>query len=113
MKVDKQGQHAQVEANAIIIRCVENGLGTMGGSAAAIQYVETISGMSLSDIPQHSESFVMALRHVFRFGSIVILKTIVEQLNAATSDSSEVLDCVRTFSNSLTEGMKSIESGIA
>ena len=112
MGVDKQRQDPQVEANAIIIRCIEEGLGTMGGTAAAIQYVESISGMTLTEIPQHSEAFVMSLRHLFRFGSIVVLKNIVVRLDEADSDSREVLGRVRTFSISLTEGIKSIESGI-
>ena len=84
----------------------------MGGSATAIQYIETISGLSMSEMPQHAESFVMALRHLFRFGSIVVLNSIVAELTAAASESSAVLDQVRAFSVSLTEGIRSIESGI-
>jgi hypothetical protein len=110
--IDKRGRDPQVEANAIIMRCIESGLETMGGSATAIFYIESISGVSFSDIPQDPENFAWALRHVYRFGSVVILKNIVEHLNASTSASDEVLGRVRTFSESLAESIKSIESGI-
>ena len=112
MAFDRREQNAQEEANTVIIRCIEKGLGTMGGSATAIQYIEAISGVSISDMPQHADSFVTALRHLFRFGSIVALNSIIAELTAATSENSAVLDQVRAFSVSLTEGVKSIESGI-
>ncbi len=112
MVLDNSKQDAQSEANAIIIRCIEKGLGTMGGSATAIYYIETISGVSLGDMPQHADSFVMAVRHLFRFGSVVVLKSIVSDLTAATSESNEVMNQVRAFSISLAEGVRSVETGI-
>ncbi len=87
-------------------------MGALGGSATAIHYIETISGMSLKDVPRNSESFIWALRHVFRYGSVLILKSIVQELDAAKSENRDVLAQVRIFSHSLTEGIKSIESGI-
>lgn len=100
------------EADAIIMRCVEKGLGAMGGPMTAISYIESMSGVSRQDIPRNPEKFVWALRHLFRYGSILVLKSIVGELEAAPSPSGEVTVRVRAFADSLNEGIKSIESGI-
>ncbi len=61
---------------------------------------------------KNADGLIWALRHLFRYGSVLALRNIVQELNSATSQSDEVLAFVKAFSDSLADGIKSIESGI-
>jgi hypothetical protein len=110
------GSRDNEEADQIILGCVERGLETMGSPLQAMRYIEEISGISRKDIPQNPEKFVLGLRYLFRYGSIVVLRSIVAELNAATVTTSpeknNVDTRVKAFTDSINEGIKSIEAGI-
>lgn len=99
-------------ARSLIISCIENGLRKIGDTSerATIYFVESRSGITLTEFPSHPEILIKTLQDVFGTGSVFLLKAIVDELDSTTSDDGAVVAHVRTFSKAVDRGIRAIES---
>ncbi|HUK75696.1 MAG TPA: hypothetical protein VLU99_07875 [Nitrososphaerales archaeon] len=110
---EQLGYSASIVARTLILRGIEEGIRKIGDTSerATIYFIETKSGLPMDKIPSNPDKFVRTLREVFGTGSVFLLKAIVEELNAISSDDRDVLGEIRTFSKAIDKGRKAVESG--
>ncbi len=102
----------RLNAKSVVESGIRRGLETIGESPArsTLYYIQTKSGLTLEDIPDHPDDFCRALRSIFGLGSLVLIQSVRDKLRDTPVANEEERKYLEAFLSSVEEYLRPAET---